>query len=137
MSTTRNPFLLMPWGLFSIIGILVIWLLEPKWLDQNSQWLIIALIFPAAVLENIKTGFSSMRIMFLKLFYTLLSFLMVGIGIGIGGLNFFYREVEGYSVPFINIPLPVVLAVGLILLIELANVFSLLKAVKRELGSFG
>ena len=127
----------MPWGLFSIIGILALCLLEPRWLDHNWQWLLVVMIFPAAVLENIKTGFSSMRIMFLKLFYSLLSFLVVGIGIGIGGLNFFYREVEGYSVPFINIPLPVILAVGLILLIELANVFSLLKAVKRELGSFG
>ena len=128
---TRNPILLMPWGLISIVGILSICFLSPRLLELNWHWLVILLIFPTAVLENIKTGFSSMRVMFVKLFYTLLSFLIVGISIGAWAMSMYYP-----NVPTINLPPYVLLAIGVVLLIEFANVFSLLKAVKREFGSF-
>jgi len=128
---TRNPILLMPWGLLSILGILTLCLLVPAWMEQNWHWLVVLLIFPTAVLENIKTGFSSMRVMFVKLFYTLLSFLVVGVGIGAWGLSVYHP-----TIPAINLPPYVLLAIGVVLLIEFANVFSLLKSVKREFGSF-
>lgn len=128
---TRNPILLMPWGLISIVGILSICFLSPTLLEVNWHWLVTLLIFPTAVLENIKTGFSSMRVMFVKLFYTLLSFLVVGVSIGAWAMSMYYP-----NVPTINLPPYVLLAIGVVLLIEFANVFSLLKAVKREFGSF-
>lgn len=136
MTQNRNPILLMPWGLLSIIGILALCLLDPYWMHHNWHWLVVLLIFPTAVLENIKTGFSSMRVMFVKLFYTLLSFLVVGIGVGAWALSTYYREGLQLQVPLIEIPPYVLLAIAVVLLIEFANVFSLLKAVKREFGTF-
>ena len=40
------------------------------------------LIIPAAILENFKVGYSTMRIMFMKVVYSLLSFLLVGMAFG-------------------------------------------------------
>jgi len=134
MTNPRNPYLLMPWGLFSIIAILLLCMFNSNWMQHNWHWLVLVLIFPTAVLENLKTGFSSMRVMFLKVMYTLLSFLVVGVSIGFWVLNNYYREIKGIHVARIDIPYHVFLAIGVVLLIELANIFSLLKAVKREFG---
>ena len=91
------------------------------------------LIIPAAILENFKVGYSTMRIMFLKVFFSLLSFLVAGMAIGSALTGYHiekFQEVAG--VKTVRLPWYVILALGILLLIQVAQLFSMLKAVKRE-----
>jgi cytochrome bd-type quinol oxidase subunit 2 len=91
------------------------------------------LIIPAAILENFKVGYSTMRIMFLKVVFSLLSFLVAGMAFGsaLTGVHIKnYQDVKG--VKTIDLPWYVLLALGILLLIQVAQLFSMLKAVKRE-----
>lgn len=129
-------FLLFPWGLFSIVLILVLNLtLNDAWFNKNWSWIALVLIIPAAILENFKVGYSTMRIMFMKVVFSLLSFLLVGMAFGscIQGWHVgkFQPEVTG-TLKFIQLPWYVVLALVILLLIQVAQLFSMLKAVKRE-----
>ncbi len=133
---TRKPstFLLFPWGLFSIVIILVLNLtLKDEWFSKNWSWISMALIIPAAILENFKVGYSTMRIMFLKVVFSLLSFLLVGMAFGSAVTGWQidkFQKVEG--VKTITLPWYVLLALLVLLLIQVAQLFSMLKAVKRE-----
>ena len=85
VKTSGQPsaFLTFPWGLLSIILILVLNLaLSDKWFGSNWSWITLVLIIPAAIFENFKVGYSTMRIMFMKVVYSLLSFLLVGMAFG-------------------------------------------------------
>lgn len=88
----------------------------------------LVLIIPAAILENFKIGYSTMRIMFLKTMYSLLSFLLVGIALGANVVGYFY-DIKDEK---IHLPWYVMLALAVMLLIQVAQLFSMLKAVKRE-----
>jgi hypothetical protein len=129
-----SKFLLFPWGLMSIILILLLSSLLNKWFGENASWLSLVLIIPAAIFENLKVGYTEMKIMFRKILYTLISFLVVGIafGLGIAGRYYEYKQVEGNSINRVHLPWYVLLAISVVLLIEIANIFSLLKSVKRE-----
>lgn len=76
-----------------------------------------------------------MRIMFMKVVYSLLSFLLVGLAFG-SAINGYHIEKfqKDVTVPVKTIHLPwyVVLALVVLLLIQVAQLFSMLKAVKRE-----
>lgn len=89
----------------------------------------LVLIIPAAILENFKVGYSTMRIMFMKVVYSLLSFLLVGMAFGASLLVKFHNVTgaEKFSLPWY-----VLLALVVMLLIQVAQLFSMLKAVKRE-----
>lgn len=133
---TRKPstFLLFPWGLMSIVAVLVLNLtLDDDWFKKNWSWIALILIIPAAILENFKVGYSTMRIMFMKVCFSLLSFLLAGMAFG-SALNGWYvnefQEIEG--VKTIQLPWYVILAMSVLLLIQVAQLFSMLKAVKRE-----
>jgi hypothetical protein len=134
-----STFLLFPWGLFSIVLILVLNLsLNDAWFNRNWSWIALVLIIPAAILENFKVGYSTMRIMFLKVVFSLLSFLMVGMAFG-SAINGWYvakfqKDVSG-PFKFIHLPWYVILALAVLLLIQVAQLFSMLKAVKREFMS--
>ena len=52
------------------------------WFSKNWSWIALVLIIPAAILENFKVGYSTMRIMFMKVVYSLISFLLVGMAFG-------------------------------------------------------
>ena len=127
-------FLLFPWGLLSIVLVLVLNLtLSDSWFNKNWSWIALVLIIPAAILENFKVGYSTMRIMFMKVVYSLLSFLLVGMAFGsaLSGLHIEkFQKISG--VKTINLPWYVLLALAVLLMIQVAQLFSMLKAVKRE-----
>ena len=137
MATTyRKPstFLLFPWGLLSIILVLLLTMfVDGEWFDKNWSWIALVLIIPAAILENFKVGYSTMRIMFMKVVYSLISFLLVGLAFGsaLTGYHIFkFQKLDG--VKTIDLPWYVMLALAVLLLIQVAQLFSMLKAVKRE-----
>ena len=67
----------------SIVLVLVLNLtLNDAWFSKNWSWIALVLIIPAAILENFKVGYSTMRIMFMKVVYSLISFLLVGMAFG-------------------------------------------------------
>lgn len=134
-TTKASTFLLFPWGLLSIVLILVLNLtLDDAWFSKNWSWIALVLIIPAAILENFKVGYSTMRIMFLKVVFSLLSFLLVGIAFGSALTQYYNKEFvkEGATIKAITLPWYVLLALVVLLLIQVAQLFSMLKAVKRE-----
>ncbi len=141
MSTTSahkpSTFLLFPWGLLSIILILVLNLGFPNFFGKNWSWISLVLIVPVAIFENLKVGYSTMKVMFLKVIYTLISFLLAGLAFGIAGAGWYYERFQNYTgIPRINLPWYVLLSLVVILLIEMAQIYSMLKAVKREFMQF-
>jgi hypothetical protein len=131
-----SAFLTIPWGLISIVLVLLLNLtLNDAWFQKNWSWIALVLIIPAAILENFKVGYSTMRIMFMKVVYSLLSFLLAGMAFGsaLTGWHIakFQKDVT-VAVKTITLPWYVVLALGVLLLIQVAQLFSMLKAVKRE-----
>ena len=133
---SRKPstFLLFPWGLMSIVLVLVLNLtLNGAWFNKNWSWIALVLIIPAAILENFKVGYSTMRIMFMKVVYSLLSFLLAGMAFGSALTGWHIEKFQKIpGVKSINLPWYVMLALGVLLLIQVAQLFSMLKAVKRE-----
>jgi hypothetical protein len=135
-TTSRKPstFLVFPWGLLSIVLVLGLNLtLDNAWFSKNWSWIALVLIIPAAILENFKVGYSTMRIMFMKVVYSLISFLLVGMAFGSALTGYHiekFQKIEG--VKAINLPWYVLLALMVLLLIQVAQLFSMLKAVKRE-----
>ena len=134
---TRKPsaFLIFPWGLMSIVLVLVLNLtLSDTWFNKNWSWIALVLIIPAAILENFKVGYSTMRIMFMKVVYSLLSFLLVGMAFGsaLNGWHILKFQKVTEPVKTISLPWYVILALCILLLIQVAQLFSMLKAVKRE-----
>jgi len=133
-TSKTSSFLIFPWGLLSIILVLVLNVsLNDAWFNKNWSWIALVLIIPAAILENFKVGYSTMRIMFLKVLFSLLSFLVAGMAIGSALTGYHiqkFQEVPG--VKTISLPWYVILALGILLLIQVAQLFSMLKAVKRE-----
>jgi len=74
-----------------------------------------------------------MRIMFMKVVYSLISFLLVGMAFGSALTGYHiekFQKIQGVRV--INLPWYVLLALMVLLLIQVAQLFSMLKAVKRE-----
>ena len=134
---THKPsaFLIFPWGLMSIVLVLLLNLtLDNAWFSKNWSWIALVLIIPAAILENFKVGYSTMRIMFMKVVYSLISFLLVGMAFGSALNGFHIEKFQKITEPVktINLPWYVVLALAVLLMIQVAQLFSMLKAVKRE-----
>lgn len=119
----------------SIVLVLLLNLtLNGAWFQKNWSWIALVLIIPAAILENFKVGYSTMRIMFMKVVYSLLSFLLVGMAFGsaLSGWHIVKFQKVTEPVKTINLPWYVLLALAVLLLIQVAQLFSMLKAVKRE-----
>ena len=132
-----STFLLFPWGLLSIVLILLLNTAFSGFFGKNWSWIALILIIPAAILENLKVGYSTMRIMFLKVLYSLLSFLLVGMAAGAALAGWQLKEFQhGENFDRIVLPWYVLLALFVILMIEIAQLFSMLKAVKREFMQF-
>ena len=133
-STKPSSFLIFPWGLLSIVLVLALNIsLNDAWFNKNWSWIALVLIIPAAILENFKVGYSTMRIMFLKVLFSLLSFLVAGMAIGSALTGYYIEKFQDISgVKTIRLPWYVILALGILLLIQVAQLFSMLKAVKRE-----
>ncbi|MEO6611009.1 MAG: hypothetical protein ABIT05_09615 [Chitinophagaceae bacterium] len=129
-----STFLVFPWGLLSIVLVLVLNLtLNGTWFNKNLSWIALVLIIPAAILENFKVGYSTMSIMFRKVVYSLLSFLLAGMAFGSALTGWHiqkFQKIEGAK--SIQLPWYVMLVLGILLLIQVAQLFSMLKAVKRE-----
>ena len=140
MSTRRYEraswFLLFPWSLVSIILILLLNTTLSNWFGKNWSWVTLILIIPAAIFENFKVGYSTIQVMFLKILFSLLSFLLTGLALGISLAGWYYEKIEHVIIPRINFPWFVLLALVVMLAIEAAQIFSLLKAVKREFLQF-
>lgn len=135
----RRPgtFLLFPWSLLSIVLILILELGLNKWLGKNWSWIALVLIVPAAILENFKLGYSTMKVMYTKIVYALLGFLVVGLVFGLALAGWYYERFQDYTgIPRVNISWFVLLALVVILLIEIAHIYTMLKAVKREFMQF-
>ena len=137
MATMRkaSTFLLFPWGLASILLLIILNLtLNGIWFQKNLSWIALVLIIPAAILENFKVGYSTMRIMFLKVVFSLLSFLFAGMAFG-SALTRYYNikfSDNPVAVKAVTLPWYVMLVLVILLLIQVAQLFSMLKAVKRE-----
>lgn len=131
-----STFLLFPWSLTAIVLILLLTAFLHDWTGDNWKWVAFLLIIPAAIFENIKIGYTSIKVMFLKIFYSLLSFMVVGFTAGISFASWRYEAGFPALKKIIDMPWYVWLAVVIVLLIELAHIFSLLKALKRELVQF-
>jgi hypothetical protein len=133
-STKPSSFLLFPWGLLSIVLVLILNItLNDEWFNKNWSWIALVLIIPAAILENFKVGYSTMRIMFMKVVFSLLSFLLTGMAWGSALTGYHiakFQQIQG--VKTITLPWYVLLALTILLLIQVAQLFSMLKAVKRE-----
>ena len=129
-----SSFLIFPWGLLSIVLVLVLNLsLDDEWFNKNWSWIALVLIIPAAILENFKVGYSTMRIMFLKVFFSLLSFLVAGMAIGSAITGYHIKKFQDIAgVKTVRLPWYVILALAILLLIQIVQLFSMLKAVKRE-----
>jgi hypothetical protein len=129
-----SSFLLFPWGLLSIILILALNLsLSDSWFRNNWSWITLVLIIPAAIFENFKVGYSTMKIMFRKVIYSLLSFLLVGMAFGAALAGWQLEKFQHITnVDKVKLPWFVLLALVVMLLIQIAQLFSMLKAVKRE-----
>ncbi len=129
-----STFLLFPWGLASILLLMILNLtLNDAWFNKNWSWIALVLIIPAAILENFKVGYSTMRIMFLKVVFSLLSFLFAGMAFGSAITGWHvqkFQKIQG--VKSISLSWYVMLALCVLLLIQVAQLFSMLKAVKRE-----
>lgn len=126
-------FLLFPWSLLSIVLVFLFNTVFSDWFGKNWSWVTLILIIPAAIFENFKIGYSTIQVMFLKIFYSLLSFLVVGLALGISAAGWYYERFEHVTIRRVNIPWFVLLALVIMLAIEAAQIFSMLKAVKREL----
>jgi hypothetical protein len=126
-------FLLFPWSLLSIVLVLLFNTVFSDWFGKNWSWVTLILIIPAAIFENFKIGYSTIQVMFLKIFYSLLSFLVVGLTLGFSAAGWYYERFEHVTITRVNIPWFVLLALVVMLAIEAAQIFSMLKAVKREL----
>jgi len=133
-SSRPSTFLLFPWGLFSIVLVLVLNIsLSDSWFGKNWSWIMLVLIIPAAILENFKVGYSTMRIMFMKVVYSLLSFFLVGMACGAALAGWHLERFQQLTgIQKITLPWYVLLALVVLLLIQVAQLFSMLKAVKRE-----
>ncbi len=133
-TSKHSTFLLFPWGLLSIVLILALNLsLSDSWFRDNWSWITLVLIIPAAIFENFKVGYSTMRIMFLKMIYSLLSFLLVGMAFGAALAGWHLEKFQNITnIEKIRLPWFVLLALAVMLLIQVAQIFSMLKAVKRE-----
>jgi hypothetical protein len=133
-SSKPSSFLIFPWGLLSIVLVLVLNLaLNDVWFQKNWSWISLVLIIPAAILENFKVGYSTMRIMFLKVLFSLLSFFIAGMAIGSAVTGYHIEKFQNIGgAKTIALPWYVILALGILLLIQVAQLFSMLKAVKRE-----
>lgn len=132
-----STFLLFPWGLLSIILVLVLNIAFSGFFSKNWSWLALVLIIPAAILENLKVGYSTIRVMFLKTIYSLLSFLLVGMAFGAALAGWQITKFQHVdNINKIVLPWYVLLALFVILMIEVAQLFSMLKAVKREFMQF-
>jgi hypothetical protein len=133
-TSKTSSFLIFPWGLLSIVLVLVLNIsLNDAWFNKNWSWIALVLIIPAAILENFKVGYSTMRIMFLKVLFSLLSFLVAGMAIGSALTGYHiekFQEISG--VKTVRLPWYVILALAILLLIQIVQLFSMLKAVKRE-----
>jgi hypothetical protein len=118
----------------SIVLVLVLNLtLDDAWLNKNFSWIAMVLIIPAAILENFKVGYSTMRIMFMKVVYSLLSFLLVGMAFGSALTGWYNVKFENDTISkTVHLRWYVLLALAVLLLIHVAQLFSMLKAVKRE-----
>jgi hypothetical protein len=127
-------FLTFPWGLLSIALILGLNLaLSDTWFRDNWSWITLVLIIPAAIFESFKVGYSTMRIMFRKVVYSLLSFLLVGMAFGAALAGIHLEKFQHITnIEKIKLPWYVLLALVIMLLIQVAQLFSMLKAVKRE-----
>jgi hypothetical protein len=136
VKTSGQPsvFLTFPWGLLSIILILVLNLaLSDSWFGSNWSWITLVLIIPAAIFENFKVGYSTMRIMFMKVVYSLLSFLLVGMAFGAALAGWHLEKFQHITnIEKVRLPWYVLLALTVMLMIQVAQLFSMLKAVKRE-----
>ena len=130
--------MLFPWGLFSIIIILVLNIaLSDSWFGRNWSWIALVLIIPAAILENFKIGYTTMQIMFLKVLYSLLSFLIVGMAFGAAIAGWQLERFQKITnIERIKLPWYVLLALLIMLFIDIAQLFSMLKAVKRSFMQF-
>lgn len=139
MATTRYQkaswFLLFPWSLTSIVLILLFNTVFSDWFGKNWSWVTLILFIPAAIFENFKIGYSTIQVMFLKIFFSLLSFLVTGIAVGASIAGWFYAK-DYQNIQRITLPWFVGLALVVMLAIEAVQIFSLLKAVKRELLQF-
>lgn len=134
-TTKPSSFLLIPWGLLSIVIILLLNLtLKDEWFSKNWSWIALVLIVLAAVFENFKVGYSTMRIMFLKVVFSLLSFLLVGMAFGSALTKYYNTKFveDAGGMKAISLPWYVLLALVVLLMIQVAQLFSMLKAVKRE-----
>ena len=133
-SNRPSSFLIFPWGLLSIVLVLGLNLtLNNEWFSKNWSWIALVLIIPAAILENFKVGYSTMRIMFMKVVYSLISFLLVGMAFGSALTGYHISKFQNIqNIKTISLPWYVILALGILLLIQVAQLFSMLKAVKRE-----
>ena len=133
-TSKTSSFLIFPWGLLSIVLVLVLNIsLNDAWFNKNWSWIALVLIIPAAILENFKVGYSTMRIMFLKVLFSLLSFLVAGMAIGSALTGYHiekFQEISG--VKTVRLSWYVILALAILLLIQIVQLFSMLKAVKRE-----
>jgi hypothetical protein len=133
-----STFLLFPWGLFSIVIILVLNVaLSDSWFGKNWSWIALVLIIPAAILENFKIGYTTMKIMFLKVVFSLLSFLVVGMAFGAAIAGWHLERFQQIKdIERIKLPWYVLLALFIMLFIDVAQLFSMLKAVKRSFMQF-
>jgi hypothetical protein len=129
-----STFLLFPWGLLSILLIIILNLsLNERWFGSNWSWITLVLIVPAAIFENFKVGYSTMRIMFMKVVYSLISFLIVGMAFGAALAGWQLEQFQNITnIDKVKLPWYVLLALVVLLLIQVAQLFSMLKAVKRE-----
>jgi len=133
-----SKFLLFPWGLLSIIIILVLNIaVSNTWFGKNWSWVALVLIIPAAILENFKIGYTTMQIMFLKVVYSLLSWLIVGMAFGASMAGWQLERFQKITnIERIKLPWFVLLALFVMLLIDVTQLFSMLKAVKRSFMQF-
>ena len=132
-----STFLLFPWGLLSIVLILLLNIAFSGFFSKNWSWLVLILIIPAAILENLKVGYSTMQVMFLKTIYSLLSFLLVGMAFGAALAGWQIKQFQhGENFERVVLPWYALLALFVMLMIEVAQLFSMLKAVKREFMQF-
>ena len=135
MQHRTSTVLLLPWSLIAMLLLIFFCLIIPDELKDN-EWIMLLFILPTAIMENLKAGYSTIKVMFYKLIFTMLTFMVAGLAGGSAIYHYYLQQNNKCILSAIDIPPHVVLTIGIILLIDIANTFTLLKAVKREFGSF-
>ncbi len=131
MANTIRSWLLLPWGFLAILAILILGEVRPEFVKNQASWLMVVFIVFVAILESLKSGYSVLRVMYVKLLWTMLSAFIIGVATVLWLSKCSVPIGQDYFT-FDHAPWQVYMTIVVMWLIELVNMYVMLKAGMRE-----